>query len=117
MQLAIEAHFRNAGFTVDSDGRVDLLCRHARTGGTWQIEAKGVTTQIGLDFRTGMGQLVQGMTDQGSRHGLAVPDTPAFHAQINKVSAWVVQRLDIYWLFVSEDASVRIVAPGERTPP
>jgi hypothetical protein len=71
-----------------------------------------VTTQIGLDFRTGIGQLVQGMTNQESRHGLAVPDTPAFRVQVAKMSAWVVQRLGIHWLYVSADGDVHVVAPG-----
>lgn len=112
VQLAIEAHFRVAGFDVVSDGRVDLLCRHPQTGETWHIEAKGKTTQVGLDFRTGLGQLLQGMIDQESRHGLAVPDIPPFRAQVAKVSAWAVQRLGIHWLFVSADGGIHVVAPS-----
>ena len=39
VQLAIEAHFRDAGFTVVSDGRVDRLAREppaVRIAGTWR---------------------------------------------------------------------------------
>lgn len=116
VQAAIEVHFRDAGFSVVSDGRVDLQCHHIQTGETWHIEAKGVTTQVGLDFRTGIGQLVQGMVCHDSRHGLAIPDTPAFRAQVAKVSAWVVQQLNIHWLFVSADGRVQVVSPSSSEP-
>lgn len=109
VQLSIESHFRSAGFILTTDGRVDLLCSHPETGETWHVEAKGVTTQVGLDFRTGIGQLVQGMCNEESNHGIAVPDTPAFRAQVAKFSPWVVARLGIHWLFVSQDGAVRVV--------
>lgn len=112
MQLAVERHFRNAGFDLDSDSRVDLVCFHPETGEAWHIEAKGQTTQVGLDFRTGLGQLVQGMHSKSMKHGIAVPDTPAFQAQVAKLSDWVVALLRIHWLFVSQDGSVRVVTPG-----
>jgi hypothetical protein len=111
VQHSIEAHFRNAGFTISSPGRVDLLCSHPANGESWHIEAKGVTTQVGLDFRTGLGQLVQAMHNEKLLHGIAIPDTPAFRAQIQKLSPWVVSRLGIHWLLVSQDGSVTIVAP------
>jgi len=112
VQLSIEAHFRAAGFDLINDGQVDLLCTHPTSGEAWHIEAKGLTTQVGLDFRTGLGQLVQGMRSETSKYGAAVPDTPAFRAQIAKLSPWVVSALHIHWLLVSPDGSVHIVAPG-----
>ena len=113
VQLAIEAHFRAAGFNLYSEGRVDLLCTHPVTGESWHIEAKGQTTQVGLDFRTGLGQLLQAMRSKDSKCGAAVPDTPQFRAQIDKLSSWVVSALNIHWLLVSQDGAVRIVPPGE----
>ena len=112
VQLSIEAHFRAAGFDLVNDGRVDLLCSHPLTGEAWHIEAKGLTTQVGLDFRTGLGQLVQGMRSETSNYGAAIPDTPAFRAPVGKLSPWVVSALHIHWLFVSQDGSVHVVAPG-----
>jgi hypothetical protein len=112
VQLAIEEHFRKAGFHLVADGRVDLLCSHPVTGESWHIEAKGHTTQVGLDFRTGLGQLVQSMHHRETKHGIAVPDTVSFQAQVAKLSGWVVAVLGIHWLFVSQDGTVRVVAPG-----
>lgn len=111
VQIAIEDHFRAAGFELTNDGQVDLLCTHPVTGESWHIEAKGQTTQVGLDFRTGLGQLVQGMRSETSKYGAAIPDTPAFRAQVAKLSPWVVSALHIHWLFVSQSGSVRMVAP------
>ena len=112
VQLAIEDHFRKAGFQLVATGHVDLVCSHPTTGESWHIEAKGVTTQVGLDFRTALGQLVQGMQSQSTNHGIAVPDTPAFQAQVAKLSSWVASLLRIHWLFVSQDGSVRVVSPS-----
>lgn len=113
MQLAVEEHFRSEGFDLVADGRVDLICAHPTTGESWHIEAKGHTTQVGLDFRTGLGQLVQSMQHHETKHGIAVPDTPAFQSQVAKLSDWVVAALGIHWLFVAQDGTVRVVAPGE----
>jgi len=112
VQLSLEEHFRSAGFLLTTDSRVDLICSHPDTGESWHIEAKGVTSQVGLDFRTGLGQLVQAMHSQDMKHGIALPDTPAFQAQVAKLSAWVVALLRIHWLFVAQDGSVRVIAPG-----
>lgn len=112
VQLAVEEHFCNAGFDLTTASRVDLICSHPVTGESWHIEAKGQTTQVGLDFRTGLGQLVQAMHSQDINHGIAIPDTPAFRAQAAKLSDWVVALLRIHWLLVSQDGSVRVISPG-----
>lgn len=110
VQAAIERHFRNAGYEVDCSGRADLVCRKQGED-PWHIEAKGVTTQVGLDFRTGLGQLLQGMESAKSRYGLAFPDTPTFRSLICKMSPRVVRALAIHWLIVSPDGSLVIVRP------
>lgn len=111
VQGAIEAHFRAAGFELEHHKRIDLVCRHPATGETWQVEAKGVTTQVGLDFRTGIGQLVQGMRSETTKYGIAVPDVPAFREQISCVSPWVVEALGLHWLFVAADGAIEMQSP------
>ncbi|TLY47160.1 MAG: hypothetical protein E6K53_16765 [Gammaproteobacteria bacterium] len=112
VQRAIENYFTAAGFQLTTDNHIDLQCVHPVTSETWHIEAKGVTTQIGLDFRTCVGQLVQGMHSESAKYAIAIPDTQAYQAQVAKLKPWVVSRLGIHWLFVSQDGSVRIVAPS-----
>lgn len=113
VQLCVEQHFSNAGFDLITDGRVDLLCSHPVTGESWNIEAKGQTTQVGLDSRTGLGQLIQAMHSQDVKYGIAVPDTVAFQSQIANLSQWAVTLLRIHWLFVSQDGSVRMMTPDK----
>ena len=112
VQQSIEAFFRSKGFNLVADGQVDLLCKHPATGEAWHIEAKGHTTQVGLDFRTCLGQLVQGMGSESVHYGIAIPDTAAYRAQVGKLAVWVVAALRIHWLFVSQDGAVQIVGPA-----
>ena len=57
---------------------MDLLRGHAVTDESLHIEAKGKTTQIGLDFRAGLGQMVQRMDSVNCNYGFAIPDIPEF---------------------------------------
>ena len=112
VQKAVENYFRERGFTLNTSSHVDLICVHPATGEQWHIEAKGITLKPGLDFRTGLGQLVQRMENQSARHAIAVPDIREYVAQIASVSQWVVDRLGIHWLLVAEDGSIRVVNPN-----
>jgi hypothetical protein len=71
VQDAIESYFEQAGYTLDTSTHVDLLCAHPVGGEAWHIEAKSKTMAIGLDFRTCLGKLLQRMTQQHVRHGVA----------------------------------------------
>lgn len=112
VQKAVENYFGERGFHLDVTGHVDLICVHRNTGERWHIEVKGLTSQPGLDFRTCLGQLLQRMESQSTRHAIAVPDIPKYITQIGKVSHWVVNRLGIHWLLVAEDGSIRVVNPN-----
>jgi|GEM_PF-974338 len=114
VQLAIERHFFDLGFTLDTETHVDLLCTSPHTNETWHIEAKGKTAQIGLDFRTCLGQLVQRMDVEHARYGIAIPDLPAYRRQTAQLSGWVVEKLGLHWLFVSRDGTVEVVAPNKH---
>jgi hypothetical protein len=111
VQAAIEQYFEKAGYELDLSTHVDLLCTHPISGEAWHIEAKGKTTAIGLDFRTCLGQLLQRMSQQHVRHGIALPDMAQYRAQTDQVSPWVVDRLGLHWIFVAEDGTVDIVRP------
>ena len=113
MQAAIEAHFTKLGFIFDTQTHADLMCAHSASGERWLVEAKGVTSALGLDFRTGLGQLLSRMTDGSVKYGLAVPEVERFLNQCRPVSTWTRDRLGLHWLIVSQDGSVRVVAPSE----
>lgn len=108
VQGAIDAFFRSSGFEVEKHKTIDLVCSHPATGAKWRVEVKGLTTAVGLDFRTGLGQLLQGMKEKGIHYGLAVPDIPQFRRQVHAVPSWVAETLGIHWLYVQADGSVKV---------
>lgn len=54
VQQAIEAYFSKRGFQIENEGYSDLVCYDVKRGQKWIIEAKGPTSAVGLDFRTGL---------------------------------------------------------------
>lgn len=110
LQKALLTHF--AGWDVDQSGPVDLRCQEPDTGVYWVIEAKGETQNIGLDFHTGLGQLMSQMR-KGPRanYVLAVPDTEAFVLLCRKIPSWVREALNLYWFLVDEEGEVTSIPP------
>lgn len=113
VQSAIEKHFSSLGFHNNTEGHADLICFHPTTNERWVVEAKGLTTDIGLDFRTGLGQLIQRMVDQSSYYAIAVPDIPQFIKQCILVQPWVRKKLGLHWIFIKEDGTVTTCPPDE----
>ena len=113
VQRAIESHFASNGWEAFDAHPTDFACRRPATGECWHIEAKGKTTDVGLDFKTGLGQLLTRATNPDAKYGMAVPDTPDFHKVCKAVPSWVRFALSISWLFVSPEGAVRIVDPGQ----
>lgn len=111
VQQAIEAYFAHLGYSPHTDTDVDLICTASDGCAPWHIEAKGKTQQVGLDFRTCLGQLPQRMHLPHSQHDVAVPDIDVYRRQIAKISPWVVAALGLHWLLVDAAGSVTIVAP------
>lgn len=112
VQAALERHF-GACERLEA-GFADFACIDEE-GERWVIEAKGETSATGLDFRTGLGQLLQGMTEPGACYALAMPDTPKFEAQRQRIPAWVRSALGLYWILVDESGEVTVDPPRNRT--
>ncbi|MHB9130423.1 MAG: hypothetical protein ACYDBB_04940 [Armatimonadota bacterium] len=106
VQQAIERYFTSRGYLIENSGFADLCCRHPVTHERWVVEAKGETKEIGLDFRTGLGQLIQRMDDPVTHYAIATPDIPQYRKQCERVQIWVRQALHLYWLFVTEEGDV-----------
>ena len=114
VQKAIEGEFRSRGFKETPKGHIDLCCQHPQTSERWIIEAKGKTSEVGLDFRTGIGQLVQRMDEPSTRFGIAVPDIDQFRYQLRQVRGWVREALGIHWILISKDGRVTIVTTEQK---
>ena len=114
VQRAIDTHFQSLGFVMGSKGHVDLVCDHPTTRERWIIEAKGETSDVGLDFRTGLGQLIQAMDEGEAMYGIAIPDTPKFRYQLAKVSTRVREVLGLHWVVVAASGTVRVFNSREK---
>ncbi len=112
VQAAIEAHVRKLGFEILSGGDADLVAFDPTTGKRWIIEAKGDTSDPGLDFRTGIGQLLQRMEDPGATYAIAVPEIPKFIRLCDAIPRRVRELLGIHWLLVRETGETRVVLPS-----
>lgn len=105
---ALDRHF--VGCERFTAGDADLACTD-REGVRWIIEAKGETGSTGTDFRTGLGQLIQGMGDREARYAMAMPDSAKMAFQRNRVSERVRSALGLYWMLVSERGEITVVPP------
>jgi len=109
VQRAVEQWLEKDGFQIFPEPFVDV---NASSGNeVWHIEAKGKTTQMGLDFRTGVGQLVQRMKDPTHKYGVALPDIPQFRNQTAEFAPWVLSKLQIHWIWVSADGNISVQGP------
>jgi hypothetical protein len=113
VQHAVKCHFDALGFVSEVSGQVDYCCAQPTTHERWHIEAKGATSQIGLDFRTGLGQLIQGMSNEATKYAIAFPASDAFLKQARRIAPWVRMKLNLHWLIVHPDGAVRIVLPTQ----
>lgn len=113
VQKAIEMHFRNKGYELEIDKFADLVCIHPTAKKKWIIEAKGQSQSIGIDFRTGLGQILQKMKEEDVFYAVAVPYSASFIRQCDNVPEWVRKSLRLYWLLIFEDGIVKEIAPEE----
>ena len=114
VQVAIERYFDECGYIVQNLTNADLDTVHPSSKDRWIIEAKGDTkSNAGLDFKTGLGQLLTRMDDPDSKYAIAVPYTQKFCQLCGKVPKRVRELLNIYWLFVSESGEVYQCSPIE----
>jgi hypothetical protein len=109
LQAAIETYFK--GYERIAGGDADLACRDCETGEVWIVEVKGLTSAVGLDFRTGLGQLLQRMNDAEAHYAMAVPNLRSFISQCRRVPEWVRRALRMHWLVVDRDGAVTVYSP------
>jgi hypothetical protein len=88
------------------------ICKDEADHTMWIIEAKGKTSAIGLDFRTGLGQIITRMDESQIKYAIAIPEIPQFVKLSSEISSWVRNALNLHWIFVAEDGSVRIHPPS-----
>ncbi|MCB3515930.1 hypothetical protein [Klebsiella sp. 2019SCSN059] len=110
IQEQLEEYFIQLGYSVVPEKPIDLKCVHRTNNETWIIEVKGRTTQIGLDFKTCLGQLLMRMDNPEYKYAIAMPDIIGYHQQINKVPKTVLKQLNLYWFLISQDGMVTLIS-------
>ncbi|EMX8596732.1 hypothetical protein AAH223_003485 [Enterobacter hormaechei] len=106
VQECLEEHFIKSGFTIIRERPIDLKCINKTTNEIWIIEVKGKTTQIGLDFKTCLGQLLMRMSDPTYKYAIAMPDIISYHQQINKIPKSVQEKLNLHWFFIDQNGCI-----------
>ncbi|HDH28900.1 MAG TPA: hypothetical protein ENH13_07180 [Euryarchaeota archaeon] len=65
VERRVSDYFRNIGYELSMEiAFLDLHFKSAEKGGEWRIECKGETSSIGVDFNTGIGQILKRMDDE-----------------------------------------------------
>lgn len=108
VQQSVEVHFQRLGFDRITGGNADWVGRHPTTGERWHIECKGLTTAVGLDFRTGLGQLLQAMKLDDTNYAIAVPSITSFISQIGKIDQRLTAHVRMQFLLVDAQGNVAV---------
>ncbi len=112
VERRVSEHFQNAGYEVSTEiAFLDLHFKSAGKGGEWRIECKGETSSIGVDFNTGIGQILKRMDDENSNYALALPETQKFRRQTKQIPPAVRKKLKLYWIWVNEKGDIKIENP------
>lgn len=114
VQNTIESYFDKKGFIKESIPYTDYAGVHMETREKWRVEAKGLTGNVGLDFRTGLGQLIQRMDDPNANYGIAIPNIPSYLRQVEQIKPWVREKIQLHILVINEDGGVYHILP-EKT--
>lgn len=114
IQKTIELYFLKLGYKQINEKFSDFVCVNPNTNEKWVIEAKGLTKEIGLDFRTCLGQLVQRINSRNTKYVMAFPNLDKYIKQCRIVKQWVRKELQIYWLLVDECGRVKIFSPDDE---
>lgn len=109
IQKSIEAYFEQAGYYIEKDGQVDLIA--TKGSEKWIIEAKGITSAIGTDFNTCLGQLIKSMTSDQNKYAIAIPKHPKYKHQCDLLSDYFRQLVKLHILVVDSTGDVKIIEP------
>lgn len=93
--------------------RADIVAEH-RNKGTFVLEVEGQSSrQRGQAVYSALGQILLSMTrfDEDIRYGVAVPDSPKWERQLDKIPTPVLERLGLHRFLVSSER-VRQFNPG-----
>ena len=111
IQEAIEKYFSAEGFTIEKDGQIDLVAE--KNDEKWIVEAKGMTSQITVDFNTCIGQLVKSMTSSLWKYAIAIPYESKYRFQCKIVPQNFRLISNLHFIIVNQYAQISIIKPSD----
>ncbi|PPK77524.1 hypothetical protein BXY41_11663 [Lacrimispora xylanisolvens] len=109
IQFSIEKYFNDLGYEIDTLNQVDLIAR--KNDECWIVEAKGITSSVGLDFNTCLGQLIKSMKNDLSIYSIAVPKHIKYKRQCKLIPDYFRQLIKLHILLIDEKGDVTIIYP------
>jgi hypothetical protein len=113
IQEALETYFINKGYEIEKYGQIDLLASNSLNNEKWIIEAKGITSQVGLDFNTCIGQIVKSMNIDKINYAIAIPKHIKYKKQCALISNYFREKMNLNFLLVTEFGEVELIRPTE----
>jgi hypothetical protein len=111
VQESIENYFRSLGYELKTNEQVDLIAMKGNE--RWVIEAKGLTSAVGTDFNTCLGQLIKSIKDENTTYAIAVPKHTKYRHQCELISDYFRNLIRLHVLLVDETGEINIVFPSD----
>lgn len=110
IQEAIEHYFLSYDFIINASGHVDLIAE--KENERWIIEAKGLTSSVGVDFNTCLGQLIKSMKDSKTIYAIAVPKIDSYKRHCEMISDYFRKLVGLHISVVDRTGNVSLILPN-----
>jgi hypothetical protein len=112
VQEAIEHYFLAKDYKLEESRYVDLIA--VKPNDRWVVEAKGMTSQITVDFNTCIGQLAKSMTTSDTKYAIALPNEIQYKKQCMNIPDYFRITNHLYILVINENAQIQVIGPADR---
>lgn len=111
VQEAIELYFSEKGYEIKTKEQADLIAE--KHDEKWIIKAKGMTSAVGLDFNTCLGQLIKNMTSEEQIYAIAIPSHLQYRRQCELLPSYFRELVKLRILLIDESGEVCVIEPHE----
>jgi hypothetical protein len=111
VQESIEKYFLCLGYQLKTKEQVDLIADKGNE--RWVIEAKGLTSAVGTDFNTCLGQLVKSIKDENTIYAIAIPKHAKYKRQCELISDYFRKLIGLHILLVDETSNIKVIFPSD----
>ena len=111
VQEVIELYFSGKGYVIKTKEQADLIAE--KHDEKWIIKAKGMTSAVGLDFNTCLGQLIKSMTTGDQIYAIAIPSHLKYRRQCELLPSYFRELVKLRIILVDECGKVSVIEPQE----